>query len=159
MVEMFSARQFPICSPCQMKRINQEIPDPEFKKFFDIEPSLYEKSSFLRNIKEAYLRYGSLTDRQKEAFLKAVEDVKKPREPKPLKPIVIEEVEIHSNISMRAQRLEKKAKAAARKLEKEQKQASDKEQKQASDKEQKKNEEKEQKQASNKEKKQKEEKK
>ncbi len=118
MVEMFSARQFPICSPCQMKRINQEITDPSFKKFFDIEISLYEKSSFLRNIKEAYLRYGSLTDRQREAFIKSVEDVKKAREPKASKPIQ-EDFGIDSNISLRAQRLAKKAATAVRKAAKE----------------------------------------
>lgn len=114
MVEMFSARQFPICSPCQMKRINQEITDPKFKKFFDIGQDLYEKSSFLRNIKEAYLRYGSLTERQTVAFLKAVEDVKKPREEKVAKPIEID-VPIDNNISLRAQRVAKKAATAAKK--------------------------------------------
>ena len=118
MVEMFSSRQFPICSPCQMKRINQEITNPEFKQFFNIDISLYEKSSFLRNIKEAYLRYGSLTDRQREAFLKAVEDVKKPREPKAPTPIQ-EDFGIDTNISMRAQRIAKKVVKDAKKAAKE----------------------------------------
>ncbi len=125
MVEMFSARQFPICSPCQMKRINQEIKDPKFKKFFDIGQDLYEKSSFLRNIKEAYLRYDSLTEKQTEAFLKAVEDVKKPREVKEPKPIEFD-VPIDSNISMRAQRVAKKAATAAKKVAKAAKLAEDK---------------------------------
>ncbi len=116
---MYSMRQFPICSPCQMKRINQEITDPVFKKFFNIPTDLYEKSQFLRNIKEAYIRFGSLTENQRTAFLKAVEDLKAPKvekEKKEEKPV---EITIDTDISMRAKRLAAKAKKAAKKKPKE----------------------------------------
>ena len=75
-VEMFSGRQFPICVKCHMKRINQEIKSPKYKKLLDIPNKLYEKSAFLRNIKETYLRFDSLTPKQIEAFKKTVKDLK-----------------------------------------------------------------------------------
>ena len=62
--------QKPFCTECQMKEINKPITDPVFKELFDIKPELYEQSSFLRNIKQAYLRYGSLTEKQVETFKK-----------------------------------------------------------------------------------------
>jgi len=112
MVVMYSARQFPICSECQMKQINKPVTDPKYKELFDIDLKLYEMSTFLRNIKQSYLRYDSLTERQVEAFKKAVEDLKKPREKKEEKPI---EIEISSDISMRAKRLAVKAARDAKK--------------------------------------------
>ncbi|MBI2572946.1 hypothetical protein HYV86_03750 [Candidatus Woesearchaeota archaeon] len=118
-VLMYSMRQFPICSTCQMKRINQEIEDPVFKKFFDIPADFYEKSQFLRNIKEAYIRFGSLTENQRNAFLKAVEDMKKPKVEKPVKEEKPVEITIDTDISMRAKRLAAKAKKAAKKQAKE----------------------------------------
>ncbi len=45
------------------------------KKMFDIPKSLYEQSSFLRNIKESYLRFDSLTEKQIEAFKKTVKEL------------------------------------------------------------------------------------
>ena len=99
---MYSGRQFPICSSCHMKRISEPITAPKYQKFFDIPVELYEKSSFLRNIKESYQRFGSLTENQRKAFLKAVEDVKKPR-PEPQ--AVPMEAVISADISLRAQRL------------------------------------------------------
>jgi len=80
-----SYRQKPICVPCQMRVINKPIEDKEFKALFDIKPELYERSSFLRNIKEAYLQYGSLSDKQKEVFVKVVGDLTAGREFKPKK--------------------------------------------------------------------------
>ncbi|PIZ50748.1 hypothetical protein COY27_06050 [Candidatus Woesearchaeota archaeon CG_4_10_14_0_2_um_filter_33_13] len=85
-VEMFSRKQFPICSKCQMKKLNKPIEDPKFKKMFDLPTELYEKSSFLRNIKEAYLRFGNLTEKQIEAFKKTVKDLKENKEPGTAKP-------------------------------------------------------------------------
>jgi hypothetical protein len=79
MVIMYSYRQFPICVDCHMKQINQEIEDPKMKKFFDHPKSLYEKSSFLRNIKQAYIRFGNLSEKQVEAFKKTVKDLKNPK--------------------------------------------------------------------------------
>jgi hypothetical protein len=78
MVLMYSHRQFPICAQCQMKQIDQPIDDPLFKKMFDLPEKFYLESSFLRNIKESYLRFGSLTEKQIEAFKKTVEELKNP---------------------------------------------------------------------------------
>lgn len=75
MVVMYSSRQFPICSECHMKKINQPIADPKYKELLDIPTGLYEKSSFLRNIKESYLRFNSLTEKQIEAFKKVVKEL------------------------------------------------------------------------------------
>ena len=46
------------------------------KKMFDIPIELYQKNSFLRNIKSNYIKYGSLTEKQIEAFKKVVADLK-----------------------------------------------------------------------------------
>jgi len=53
------------------------ITDPEMKKMFNIPEEFYKDNSFLRSIKINYLKYGSLTDKQKEAFKNAVEKLKK----------------------------------------------------------------------------------
>jgi hypothetical protein len=80
-------KQRPVCLPCEMKDISDPIEEPKWKKFFDIDPALYEKSSFLRSIKRSYLRQGMLTPKQKEMFLKVVKEgakgiPKKPRRKK-----------------------------------------------------------------------------
>lgn len=79
MVLMYSSRQFPICAQCQMKQINQPIEDAKFKKMFDLPEKFYLESSFLRSIKEAYIRFGSLTEKQVEAFKKTVKELKNPK--------------------------------------------------------------------------------
>ena len=76
MVIMYSYRQFPICVECHMKRIDKPVKDPKYKKLLDIPRELYEKSAFLRNIKEAYLRFDNLTEKQVEAFKKTVKELK-----------------------------------------------------------------------------------
>ncbi len=78
MVIMFSSKQFPICVECHMKQIDQPIEDPKMKKFFDIPKEFYEQNSFLRNIKNAYIRFGNLSEKQVEAFEKTVKDLKNP---------------------------------------------------------------------------------
>jgi hypothetical protein len=75
-VIMYSARQFPICIKCHMKKIDKEVKDPAMKKLLDIPNDLYEKSLFLRKIKEAYLMWDKLSEKQIEAFKKAVKDIK-----------------------------------------------------------------------------------
>ena len=74
-VIMFSHRQFPICVKCHMKKISEKVEDKTFD-FLNIPNSLYEQSSFLRNIKESYQRFKNLTDKQIEAFKKTVQDLK-----------------------------------------------------------------------------------
>lgn len=81
MVQMYSAKQFPICAPCQLAEINQPISEPAMKKFFDIPHELYEQSSFLRSIKSNYLKFGNLSPKQKEMFIKVVAELKNPTKP------------------------------------------------------------------------------
>jgi len=69
--------QYIICAECQKKDMQGEITDPKLKKMFDIPDNFYEKSGFLRNIKISYLRYGSLSEKQIEAFNNTVERLKK----------------------------------------------------------------------------------
>ena len=68
--------RYPTCYQCQQKELNSEVDDPEMKKFFDIPEEFYKKSSFLRDIKLQYLRFESISDRQKEAFLETVKKMK-----------------------------------------------------------------------------------
>src|SRR3989338_4431584 len=82
MVVMYSSRQFPICVECHMKRISDPVTDPKYKALLDIPRDFYEKSMFLRNIKESFQRFGSLTVNQVTAFKKAVEDLKHPKKKK-----------------------------------------------------------------------------
>ncbi|MBI2663811.1 hypothetical protein HYX10_00530 [Candidatus Woesearchaeota archaeon] len=67
----------PVCTECRMREINRPITEPKFRKLFDVDKSLYEKSGFLRNIKASYLRFGNLSEKQIETFKKVVEEVKK----------------------------------------------------------------------------------
>src|SRR3989338_551692 len=76
MVLMYSARQFPICVDCHMKRISEQIKDKKYD-FLNIPEELYRESSFLRNIKESFLRFGTLSKKQTEVFKKVVNDLKK----------------------------------------------------------------------------------
>ena len=66
----------PICTECGMLEISKPIKDEKFKKMFNIKKELYERSSFLRNIKASYLRFGHLTEKQIEMFKKVAEEVK-----------------------------------------------------------------------------------
>lgn len=82
MVVMYTSRQFPICVECHMKRISDPVTDPKYKEMFNIPRDFYEKSMFLRNIKESFQRFGSLTENQVTAFKKAVDDLKNPKKKK-----------------------------------------------------------------------------
>lgn len=82
-VLMTTRGQFPICTACSMREISKPIEDEKFRKMFDIEQALYEKSSFLRSIKGNYLRFGGLSDKQIETFKKVVEELRNPRPPEP----------------------------------------------------------------------------
>jgi len=68
--------RFPSCSDCQAKELEGEITDPEMKKFFNIPQEYYKNNTFIADIKIKYLKWGNLTDRQKDAFKKAVEEMK-----------------------------------------------------------------------------------
>jgi len=73
-------REFPICVKCHMRQIfSEEVTDKKYK-FLNIPKELYEKSRFLRNIRQAYLMYKELTKKQISAFKKTVIDVKKQKD-------------------------------------------------------------------------------
>jgi len=73
---IISTRQrYALCYDCQKKDLQGKIKDPKMKKMFDIPEELYKENSFLRDIKINYLRYGQLTERQIEAFKKAVKEM------------------------------------------------------------------------------------
>jgi len=59
-----------------MKQIDQPVTNKKYKKLLDIPKELYEKSVFLRNIKHAYIRFESLTEKQIAAFKKTVKELK-----------------------------------------------------------------------------------
>jgi len=77
-------REFPICVKCHMRQIfSEEIEDKKFK-FLKLDKKVYEKSRFLRSIRQNYLMYKELTKKQIDAFKKTVKDLKagKKTEPK-----------------------------------------------------------------------------
>jgi hypothetical protein len=69
--------RFPVCYECQKKELEGEIKDPKMKKLLDIPEEYYMENAFLRDIKINYLRYGKLTEKQIQAFKKAVKKLKK----------------------------------------------------------------------------------
>ena len=75
--------RFPICHECQKSEMQGEIKDSKMKKMFDIPEEFYENNMFLRSIKINYLKYGNLTEKQVEAFKKAVEKLKEEKKSPP----------------------------------------------------------------------------
>jgi hypothetical protein len=67
-----SRSRFVVCYECDEKDLKGDINDPTMKKLFDIPHVLYKQSRFLRSIKINYLKFGSLSDRQVEAFKETV---------------------------------------------------------------------------------------
>jgi hypothetical protein len=65
--------KFPVCYDCEKNQLIGEIKDPAMKKMFDIPEKFYVDNAFLRDIKINYLRFGRLSDKQVDAFKKAVE--------------------------------------------------------------------------------------
>jgi len=73
-----SARQkFVTCMDCEMKYVEKPIENKAMAKIFDIPLDWYRENYFLRSIRYQYGKWGTLTERQLEAFKKAVEDMKK----------------------------------------------------------------------------------
>lgn len=69
-------QRYVICYDCQKQSLQQEILDPAMKKLFNISEELYKNNIFLRNIKLSYLQFGTLTEKQIDAFKKAVKKMK-----------------------------------------------------------------------------------
>ena len=75
MVLISSRRQKAVCIGCQFRGVDDKpITDPTMKQLFDIDPKLYERSYFLRDIKAKYLRFGSLTEKQVDVFRKVAQE-------------------------------------------------------------------------------------
>ena len=73
---VINRREFPICVGCHMKQIfSEEVTDKKFA-FLNQSKKMFEKSRFLRNIRQNYLMYKSLTKKQIDAFKKTVKDIK-----------------------------------------------------------------------------------
>ena len=73
-----SGRQrFAVCLDCEMKFVEKKLEDKEFVKLFDIPLDWYRENSFLRSVRYQYGRFGTITDRQIEAFKKTIKDMKK----------------------------------------------------------------------------------
>lgn len=68
-------KQRAICSECQTKSISTPITDPKFKKLFNIDPELYQQSSFLRDIRYQYGRFENLSERQISTFARVVKEM------------------------------------------------------------------------------------
>ncbi len=64
-----------VCYDCQKAELQEEIKDTEMKKMFDIPEEYYKQNYFLRDIKIKYLRFGSLTENQINAFKKVVNEI------------------------------------------------------------------------------------
>jgi hypothetical protein len=62
-----------------MKEIDKPIKDAKMKKLFDIPREFYIENYFLRNIKNSYIRFGNLSEKQIEAFKKSVKEMKNPK--------------------------------------------------------------------------------
>ena len=73
-------QRFVTCYECQKKELQSEIKDPKMKKLLNIPEKYYKDNAFLRDIKINYLRYGNLTEKQNEAFKKAVKKMKEKKE-------------------------------------------------------------------------------
>lgn len=65
-----------ICYDCQKSQLQKEVKDPAMKKLLNIPEEYYKQNAFLRDIKLNCIRFGKLTDKQIEAFKKAVEKMK-----------------------------------------------------------------------------------
>lgn len=75
MVLIRNPRQRAICSECQMKSFANPVTDPKFIKLFDIPREFYEQSSFLRDVRYQYGRFGNLSEKQISAFNKVVKEL------------------------------------------------------------------------------------
>jgi len=58
-----------------MKSFASPVTDPKFIKLFDISQELYEQSSFLRDVRYQYGRFGNLSEKQVAAFQKVVKEL------------------------------------------------------------------------------------
>jgi hypothetical protein len=63
---------YPLCYDCQKGDLKGEIKDPKIKKLLKIPEDYYKDNAFLRSIKINAIKFGKLSEKQIEAFKKAV---------------------------------------------------------------------------------------
>ncbi len=74
-VLMRSRKQKPICVACRMGDAKDTpITDPAMQELFAIDERLYERNSFLADIKAKYMRFGNLSERQIEVFRRVAQE-------------------------------------------------------------------------------------
>ncbi|MBN2454486.1 hypothetical protein JXB11_02985 [Candidatus Woesearchaeota archaeon] len=71
-------QRYTLCYNCQKNELQGEVKDKKMKKLLDIPEKYYMENAFLRDIKINYLRYGKLSEKQVEAFKKAVKRMAEP---------------------------------------------------------------------------------
>jgi hypothetical protein len=71
-----SYKQKPICAACGMREFSEVTEEP-FKTMFDIPQELYVEIQFLRSIRSNYHKFGSLSEKQIEAFNRVVAEQRK----------------------------------------------------------------------------------
>lgn len=76
-VPVLRQQRYVLCYDCQKKQLSGDIKDPAMKKLFGIPEEFYKASSFLRDIKSNYFKFGMLTQNQIDAFKKVVDKMKK----------------------------------------------------------------------------------
>ncbi len=90
-----SKRQgYVLCFDCQKPQLEVEIEDPEMKKLFDIPEIMYRENAFLCELKSKYIRFGSLSEKQVEVFLKIVGELSESLNDEEKKPIDVKEIEL-----------------------------------------------------------------
>lgn len=68
MALVYSRRAKPVCTECIEKELAEPVKEAKWKKFFDIPKELYHQYEILRSIRSYYVKFGKITERQKEAF-------------------------------------------------------------------------------------------
>jgi hypothetical protein len=64
--------RFVQCYDCEKDQLKGVVKNAKMKKMFAIPEDFYKENSFLRSIKINYLKFGALSEKQIEAFKKAV---------------------------------------------------------------------------------------
>ncbi len=87
---LVSRNQFPLCYDCQKTELAQVVKDPKMKKMFNIPEELYKQNTFLREIKLKYLKFGALSEKQIEVFIRVAKELQeKKAEPVISEPVVL----------------------------------------------------------------------
>jgi len=85
-----------LCYDCQKPQLDQPIEDPKMKKLFDIKEQFYKENSFLCELKSKYIRFGSLSEKQIEVFIKIVKELEE--ESSNSKELNVQDIELHDRI-------------------------------------------------------------